>query len=149
MEHTEQLLLEVLREISQSNQQLSKTLETSINLVNENQQNTKILLPIAIDIFETLSKKSEWTEQEIDWYTGLKSALESQKKIRNPIKNKWIYPFSIQFYPFRRVRNNPIFGSFFMFGGKSNRTQYPSQVNKVFLLQSSANNHAKPSQQFL
>lgn len=75
MEHTEQLLIEVLREISQSNQQLSKTLETSINLVNENQQNTKILLPIAIDIFETLSKKSEWTEQEIDWYTGLKSAL--------------------------------------------------------------------------
>lgn len=80
MEHTEQLLLEVLREISQSNQQLSKTLETAMYLVNENQQNAKILLPVAVDIFETLSKKSEWTEQETEWYTGLKLGLGIKEK---------------------------------------------------------------------
>ena len=75
MEHTEQLLLEVLKEISSSNQQLSNTLQTALQLVSEQQENSKTLLPIAVDIFETLSKKAEWTEQETEWYTGLKSGL--------------------------------------------------------------------------
>lgn len=80
MEHTEKLLIEVLREISQSNYKLSNTLEMAINLVSESQSDKKILLPVAVDIFETLSKKSEWTEQETEWYTGLKLGLGIKEK---------------------------------------------------------------------